>query len=56
MWFNGVGKNKETDQEHVEDCVEEEVQFSRLKFERERESARLLSWSSYFRRVPHDFI
>ena len=35
MWrlYHGLGKNRETDEEPVEDCIEEEFQLARFKFE-----------------------
>ena len=33
-WLNRVGQNKEIDKEHNEDCVEEEFQLARIKFDR----------------------
>ena len=35
MWSNGVGKNRETKEEHDEDCVEEGFQLARAKFDRD---------------------
>ena len=45
MWFvisnncsvqsHVVGENKETNEEHVEDCVEERYQLTRVKFDRD---------------------
>ena len=29
MWLNGVGQNRETDEDHDEDCVEEGFQLVR---------------------------
>ena len=40
VWLNRAGKNKETDQEHDEDCVEEEFQLDRVKFERDAKGER----------------
>ena len=34
MWSNGVGKNRETDGEHDEDCVEEGFQLARVNIDR----------------------
>ena len=33
----GVVQNRETDEEHDEDCVEEGFQWARIKFERDGE-------------------
>ena len=30
MWSNGVGQNRETDEEHDEDCIEEGFQLARI--------------------------
>ena len=38
--FDGVGQNRETDQEHVEDCIEKELQLARLKFKARQASSR----------------
>ena len=35
MGLNGVGQNKETDEEHDEDCVEEGFNIARMKFDRD---------------------
>ena len=35
MWSNGVGQNREADEEHDEDCVEEGFQLARIKYDRE---------------------
>ena len=40
MWFNGVGQNRETYEEHNKDCVEEGFQLTRLKFDRDGEEGR----------------
>ena len=34
MWSNGVGENREIDEEHDKDCVKEGLQFARVKFDR----------------------
>ena len=31
---NGVGKNRETDKENDDDCVDEEFQLARVKYDR----------------------
>ena len=31
MWLNWVGQNRETDEEHADDCVEEGFQLPRVK-------------------------
>ena len=35
MRLNEVGKNRETDEEHDEDCVDEGFQLARVKFDRD---------------------
>ena len=35
VWSNGVGQNRETDEEHDEDCAEEGFQMARAKFGRD---------------------
>ena len=40
MWSNGVGQNRETDEEHDEDCVKEGFQLARVRFDREGEGGR----------------
>ena len=40
MWLNGVGKNRESDEEHDEDCVEERFQSARVKFDRDCEGGK----------------
>ena len=35
VWSNWVGQNTEIDKEHDKDCVEEELQLARVKFERD---------------------
>ena len=42
VWLNGIGQNRETDydEEHDEDCVEEEFDLARLKFDRDGEGSR----------------
>ena len=32
MWLNGVKQNRETDEEHDEDCVQDGFQEARVKF------------------------
>ena len=34
---NGLGQNRETDEEHKKHCVEEEFQFASVKFDRDGE-------------------
>ena len=36
-WWNGVGQNRETDEEHDKYCVEEGFQLARVKFDRDGE-------------------
>ena len=38
--MNGVGLNKETDEKHDEDCVEEKFQSARIKCDRDGEGVR----------------
>ena len=38
MWLNGVGQNRETDEEHDEDCAEEG--FPSVKFDRDGKGGR----------------
>ena len=40
VWSNGVGQNREIDEEHDEDCVEEGFQLGRVKFDRHGEGGR----------------
>ena len=40
MWLNWVGQNRETDEEHDEDCIEEGFQLARVKFDRDGEGGR----------------
>ena len=40
MWSNGVGQNRETDEEHDEDCIEEGFQLARIKYDRDSEGSR----------------
>ena len=40
VWLNLVGQNKETDEEHNEDCVEEDFQLTREIFDRDGERGR----------------
>ena len=40
VWSNGVGKNRETDAEHDEDCTKEGFQLARVKFDRDGEAGR----------------
>ena len=35
VWPNGVGQNRETDEEHDEDFVEEEFQLAKVKFDKD---------------------
>ena len=42
-----VGKNKETHEEHDEDCVEEEFQLTRGKFDRVGEGGREAAGKRY---------
>ena len=40
VWSNGVGQNRETDEEHDEDCIEEGFQLARIKYDRDSEGGR----------------
>ena len=40
VWSNGVGQNRETSEEHDEDCIEEEFQLARIKYDRHSEGGR----------------
>ena len=40
MWSNWAGQNKETDEEHVEDCVEEGFRLARVKLGRDGEGGK----------------
>ena len=35
VWLNGVQQNRETNEEHDKDCVEERFHLARMKFERD---------------------
>ena len=46
VWLNGVGQNRETDEEHDEDCVEERCQLARVKCDRDMGGGReALVWN-----------
>ena len=34
MWLTGVGQNRETDEEHDEDCAKERLQLARVKLDK----------------------
>ena len=40
MWSNEKRQNRETDEEHDEDCVEEWFQLARVKYDRDGEGGR----------------
>ena len=40
MWSNVVGQNRETNEEHDEDCIEEGFQLARIKYHRGSEGGR----------------
>ena len=40
VWSNWVGQNRETDEEHDEDCIEEEFQLDRIKYDTDNEGGR----------------
>ena len=46
MWSNGVGQNKEIDEEHNKNCVEEGLQFARVKFDRGGAGSRKTVWGT----------
>ena len=39
--MNGVGQNRKTDEEYDKDCVEEEFQLARVKFDRDGEGGNI---------------
>ena len=39
-WLNGLGQNRENDEERHEDCVEEGFQLARVKFGRDGQLGR----------------
>ena len=41
---NGVGENREIDEEHDKDCVKEGLQFARVKFDRGGAGSRKAVW------------
>ena len=47
MWLNEVGKNRETDEEHDEDCVEEGFHLAKVRFDREGKGRRETVGSGY---------
>ena len=40
MWLNGIRQNRETDEEHDEDCLKEGFQIARVKFDRDVQGER----------------
>ena len=40
VWLNGVGQNRESDEEHDEDCIKEGFQLARVKYDRDSEGGR----------------
>ena len=40
VWANGVKQNKETDEEHDEDCVQVGLKLASVKFDRDGEEGR----------------
>ena len=40
MWLDGVGRKRETNEEHDEDCVEEEFQLAMVKLDKDGEGDR----------------
>ena len=40
LWSNGVGQNRETDEEYDEDCVEEGFQLARVKVDKDGKRGR----------------
>ena len=40
VWSNVVGQNRETDEEHDGDCIEERFQWARIKYDKDSEVGR----------------
>ena len=40
MWWNGVGKNRKTDEEHDYHCVEKGFQLARVEIDRDSKGER----------------
>ena len=40
MWSNWVGQNRETNEEHDEDCIEKGFQLTRINYNRDNEGDR----------------
>ena len=40
MWLNGTGQNKETDEEHDEDCAEEGFHLASVKLDKDSKGGR----------------
>ena len=40
VWLNGIRQNRETDEEHDEDCLKEGFQIARVKFDRDVQGER----------------
>ena len=40
VWLNGVGKNRETNQKHNEDCLKEGFRLPRKNFDRDDKGGR----------------
>ena len=40
VWLNGVVQNRETDEEHDEDCNEDGFQLAKIKYDRDSEGGR----------------
>ena len=40
VWSNRVGQNREIDEEHDEDCIEEGFPLARIKYDRDSEGGR----------------
>ena len=47
MWSQGVGQNREANEEYDEGSVEEEFQLARVKFDRNSEEDQEARWMGY---------
>ena len=41
VWLNGVGKNRQTNEEHDKYCAEDRFQLARVKFDRDGKVVKL---------------
>ena len=48
MWSNVVGKNRETNEEHDKDCIEEGLQLARGMFDRDGKGGRKALGMEYY--------